>query len=107
MKFNFQVDPDTQHLLETVVWCLERFFGYTENDASATVIAYFLSKNQEAWIDDDFYHHEGPYGVALRSHYVQGLKLGSDREDTFYNWARQNGYYNPPREAMQRLVGEI
>jgi hypothetical protein len=107
MDLQIETDEDTYRLLKAAVWCLEKFLGLDKQSATKCMRNYYQHKNQELYVDDDFYHHEGPYGVALRAYYIKILNNTSDRDNTFYTWAREHGYYNPPREAMQYLMGNI
>jgi hypothetical protein len=107
MDLQIETDEVTYRLLKAAVWCLEKFLKLDKQIATDSMRNYYQRKNQEPYIDDDFYHQEGPYAVALRAYYIEILNNTSDRDDTFYKWAREHGYYDPPYEAMQYFLGNI
>jgi hypothetical protein len=95
INFLFKTDNDTIRLFQIVFWCLKNFFGYTD-DSAIEAINSFYEKNVERY-DDDFYHHEMPFRVAVRIHYFEVLKGETDK---FYHWRRESGYDVDPREAI-------
>ena len=98
ISFSFQTDAETTQIFNIVVWCLKKYFNHTDKSAVEAINAYY-TKNINR-IDDDFYHQEMPFRVAVRIQYSEVLKLGSDRNIEFYNWMRSSGYNDSPHEAL-------
>jgi hypothetical protein len=98
INFLFQTDDETTRLFKIVVWCLQKYFEHTQESAIEAINAYY-TKNINR-IDDDFYHHEMPFRVALRIQYSEVWKKGSDRSNEFYDWMRKSGYHNTPYEVL-------
>lgn len=94
MGFNFQTDEDTERLLTIVVHFLQEYFGYDETQAFDMVNRYYNT----AQIDDDDYHHLGPWAVAVLIHYVIGLQ-GNGRK--FAQWRKNNKLLSAPEEAAE------
>jgi hypothetical protein len=92
----FSADADTNRLLEIVAWNLVRFFGYSEQQASALVQAFYSGRSSR-WGDDD-YHHEGAFRSAAIMHYA-GSNGGS--LEGFHEWLRDEGYLKTPAEAQE------
>lgn len=95
MNFNFETDEDTVLLFEMVVWCLVKYFGHTE-ETSVGLVNDFCNKAKSRW-EDDFYHHETPFRVAARIHYVSFMK-GNNSE--FADWVLTSKWGKPPQEAI-------
>jgi hypothetical protein len=91
--FSFQTDDDTSRLLEVTAWCLEKYFQYSSIDAIEAINKYYDLR----FHDDDFYHHEGAYWIALRVHYA--MQVNGDR-NWFDQWRIDHGYTSTPSEAL-------
>ncbi len=98
ISFSFTSENETTRLFEIVVWCLKKYFEHTQESAIKAVNEYY-TKNLNR-IDDDFYHQEMPFRVALRIQYSEVSKKGSDRSLDFYNWIRESGFNKTPYEAL-------
>jgi hypothetical protein len=96
MGFDFETDEVTKLLLENTVYFLQRYFGYSENKAIGLVNRYH-KEWEPVHKNDDFYHHEGAFYVAVRIHYFMTLK---GDEDEFFKWRREN-YHDIPNEAIE------
>ncbi|MBD2302122.1 hypothetical protein [Nostoc sp. FACHB-190] len=95
MNFSFQTDADTVRLFQIVVWCLKKYFFYTDDLAVEFINSYY-KKNLNIH-DDDFYHHEMPFRVALRVHYFEVLQVEANK---FQDWVREYDYNYTPREVI-------
>lgn len=95
MEFAFTTDRETKKLFEVVVEGLKRYFGHSEVEAIRLVNDFYLHSPHR--LEDDWYHHEGPYGTAARIHYYGFLHEDGD----FDSWRRKEGYVNPPAEFME------
>lgn len=80
---------------------MRRFLAYDESVAIDKINNFYDKKL--AQYDDDFYHQERPFRVALRIHYVETLNAGSDNSNSFYQWASTQGYYDVPEEALEHF----
>ena len=96
MEFDFTTDEDTKLLLEIAVWCLSEYFGHSEDEAVHLVNA-FYDKFKDLW-EDSFYHHEMPFRVAARMHYV--IHLGGKNSE-FSEWIIGTEWNQAPREAIE------
>jgi hypothetical protein len=93
MAFDFHTDEDTKRLLEVTVFFLQKYFGYEEAQAVDLMNLYYNTMK----IDDNDYHREGPFHVAVLVHYVIGLKGDGQK---FLQWKQENGLINAPGEAV-------
>lgn len=98
INFSFKTDDDTIRLFQIVVWCLKKYFCHTDDSAVEAINSYY-EKNAERH-DDEFYHYEMPFRVAVRIYYSEVLRRGDDKDVKFYNWRRESGYDVDPREAI-------
>ncbi|MEI1373559.1 hypothetical protein PQG02_15460 [Nostoc sp. UHCC 0926] len=95
INFSFQTDEDTVCLFQIVIWCLKKYFCHTDNSAVEAINSYY-EKNLKIH-DDDFYHHETVFRVAVRIHYFEVLKGEANK---FHDWIRESDYNYSPREAI-------
>jgi hypothetical protein len=95
INFSFHTDEDTVRLFQIVVWCLKKYFFHTDDSAVEAINQYY-EKNVKRH-DDDFYHHEMVFRVAVRIHYIEDLKGEANK---FPDWIRESKYNCSPREAM-------
>ena len=96
MHRTFDTDDDTRRLFDIVGWCLERYFGHTDESATAAINAYY--HRFSSLHDDDVYHELGPYFSALRIHYV--IDLGGTL-NRFPLWRHEAGYLREPPESLE------
>lgn len=94
-SFSFQTDDDTIRLFQIVVWCLKKYFNLTEESAIGAINSYY-EKNLTIH-DDDWYHHEMAFPVAVRIYYFEILK---ENPDQFLEWRKESCYKYTPREAI-------
>lgn len=94
--FDFESDEDTEKLFEVVSWCLQRYFSHTPESALRTINHYYNEYRSSR--SDDFYHHEGPYWVALLIHYCEDLRGEAGQ---FHAWRVQSGYQSIPAEVHE------
>src|SRR6266481_5745999 len=95
MEFEFIADEDTERLFEIAVYFLQQYFGYSQEDAVRLVNDYY--KLREHQHDDDYYHREGSFQIAVQVHYFTGLRKDPGH---FPQWKRENGLINAPRAAV-------
>jgi len=95
VSFSFQTDEDTVRLFQIVIWCLKKYFCHTD-DSAVEVINSYYEKNLKIH-DDDFYHHEMPFRIALRIHYFEVLKGDANK---FHDWIQKSNYNSSPGEAI-------
>lgn len=86
-------DDLTNKHLDVIAWCLERFFGHSEESAAQTTKRYYIAHKHIH--DDPLYQHEGPYWMALRIHFAEDLGSPGD----FHIWRVKSGYHDVPKEA--------
>jgi hypothetical protein len=91
------LDEDTKVVLGAAAWCLQRFFGYTDEAAAAAAVEEYRErwKNRH---DDWFYHHEGPFLIAARLYFCRDL---NGEESKFVDWRIKQGWTCEPREATE------
>ncbi|MHB8751662.1 MAG: hypothetical protein ACYDBJ_21040 [Aggregatilineales bacterium] len=92
MKSEFGTDEVTQRILEIAVYFLQKYFGYTETQATEMMKRHYENSK---W-NDDSYHYEGAFRIAASVHYVVGL--GKDPIH-FVDWLRENNVFNQPSDA--------
>ena len=105
MDFKIQPSKDVQLIFEIAVHYLMDVFDYGELQGISAIEQYYLDW-KDRHKDDDFYHHLGPFEIALRVHYF--LKIQGD-ELEYITWRRDNGL-NLPRpvpESAQHLWQEF
>lgn len=81
MKLNLPTDAETNQLFEDVAAKLCSNFGYTAARAAELIRDYYAKFRDEGYCDqiniptqdDDFFFHEGVWGMAMRVHYYIGL----------------------------------
>ena len=94
MAFKFHTDEETKLLLDVTAHFLEEYFGYEESQAIDLINRYYIAHKDE---DDDYYHHLGPFHIAVLIHYIAGLQR--DGRD-FHQWKKDNGLIDAPKEAV-------
>jgi hypothetical protein len=95
VEFAFTTDTDTKRLFEIAVHFLQQYFAYDLNDAVSLVNRYYQARATKH--DDDYYHHEGSFQIAVQAHYFIGLS----KDPAHYpEWKKEHGLINAPREAI-------
>ncbi len=95
VEFEFNTDEDTVRLLEIAAHFLEQYFGHSREEAISLINRYY--KMREAKHDDDYYHHEGAFHIAVQVHYFVHL---SGDEGRFPAWKREHNLKDIPIEAI-------
>jgi hypothetical protein len=98
-------DEDTNHLFDRVCLILEGI--YSADEANAMVHEYYSSFRDPTFCarihipvqDDDFFHHQGDYDMALRIHYYLGLK-GDPDPNKYVQWRAE--YYRQRKQTKAR-----
>ena len=91
MGLTITADDGTLRLFDVVVWCLQRYCGYSEEDAVDAVNKFY--ERFRGRYDDEYYHHQAPYRVAMLIYYVDKL---SGTPDDFIPWLLSSDYRREP-----------
>jgi hypothetical protein len=86
-------DDDAAKLFSDTALALETLFEYPGAKAEELAQDYrrlFMDADYCASLgipvqDEELFHHEGPFNLALRAHYYLGLK-GDPKPDRFIDW---------------------
>jgi len=97
-------DEETNILFNSIAVVLQNSLGHSLPEATDLAKRYYTSFTDASYCsslgipvqDDDFFHHEGAHGMALRTHYYLHLRRDPDPHK-FIEWRTQ--FHSAPREA--------